>query len=271
MCATRWDDLVTSLLGQGFADFTSGLAKWRVCRALAAENIDDQHRRTTLGPLWILVSYLAFLATFLLIFSRQHEIANYTAFVALGLLVWQYVSEVIIQSVLLFPREESMIRGTTLPLSVYVLRLSMETAARNGYVLLGCIAVVLISGTPLTPMWLWSAVGVLVILFVTPAVITLFAIGGALFPDSSYVVQNLMRFGLFLTPIFWNKSKSDGFRNAVYDLNPITPFVEIVRQPITEGSVPLGALAYCVAVGLGVWVAALLLLGKFRKQIVFVL
>ena len=51
----------------------------------------------------------------------------------------------------LFAREESFIKGTTLPLTVYVMRLAMQSVIRAGYALVGCLAILLLSGTPLTP------------------------------------------------------------------------------------------------------------------------
>ena len=49
---------------------------------------------------------------------------NYPAYVATGLLIWFYMMEVITQSVSLFVREENFIKGTKLPLTVYVMRLA---------------------------------------------------------------------------------------------------------------------------------------------------
>jgi len=55
----------------------------------------------------------------------------------IGLLVWFYIMETIVQSTSLFTREESFIKGTTLPLTVYVMRLTMESIIRAGYAAIG--------------------------------------------------------------------------------------------------------------------------------------
>ena len=53
-----------ALIANAFADIGMGLRRWRVWVALASEDIGDQHKRTTLGPLWLLINYLLFVATF---------------------------------------------------------------------------------------------------------------------------------------------------------------------------------------------------------------
>ena len=257
------------VINGALADIRAGFKMRRVWVALASEDIGDQHRRTALGPFWLLINYLAFAATFLIIFANSHTIPNFAGYVAIGLLVWLYISEVITQSVSLFVREESFIQGTTLPLTVYVMRLAMQSSIRAGYALAGCLAILLLSGTPVTVGWLWSALAIGLLLVTTPAVITICAFGGAFFPDLQFIVQNFMRLGLFMTPVFWAPSSNE-IRNAFYYFNPFTYFLEIVRWPIIGGVVPLRSFGLCLCLCLMLWSVAILLLGRFRKQIVFV-
>lgn len=252
-------------------DIRAGVRMHRVWMALAQEDIGDQHRRTALGPLWLLINYLAFAATFIFLFRRGSGIANYQAYVASGLLVWFYIMEVINQSVLLFVREESFVKGTRLPLSVYVLRLAMQSVIRAAYALAGCVAILLMSGAAVSIEWSMSLAGLLLVVVTTPAAIIVFAFLGAYFPDSQFIVANVMRIGMFLTPVFWAPGDSDGLRRRLYEWNPFTYFLEIVREPIVAGAVPLGAFAMCAAISVGLWLVALLLLGHLRNRVVFVL
>src|SRR5690606_16217723 len=113
------------------------------------------------------------------------------------------------------------IKGTTLPLTVYVMRLVMQSAIRAGYALLGCIAILLLSGTPVSTSWLWSGMALLLILATTPAVVIFFAFLGVYFPDMKFVVSNLMRLGMFVTPIFWvHTGGGNSIRGAFYWWNP---------------------------------------------------
>lgn len=259
-------------LSEALGELQAGFSMWRVWTALAQEDIGDQHRRTTLGPLWLLINYLAFAGTFIFVFHRGgSQGVNYPTFVATGLLVWFYMMETITQSVSLFVREQSFIKGTTLPLSVYVMRLAMQSVIRAAYALAGCLGILLLSGVAPSLAWAWSGLGVLLILAVTPAVITVFAFVGAFFPDSQFMVSNLMRLGMFLTPIFWTYDGAGGMQHIFYYWNPFTYLLEIVRVPILTGELPTLSFLFCVSAGLLMWAIALLLLGRYRRQIAFVL
>lgn len=262
---------LASILAGAADDLGRGVRMRRVWAALAAEDIGDQHRRTTLGPLWLLVNYLAFAGTFIFIFERAETGPSYAVHVATGLLVWFFIMESIVGSVTLFAREESFIKGTTLPLSVYVMRATLQSVIRSGYALIGCALILLLSGAVPNALWAWSIVGALVVVLTAPAAIICFAFLGAFVPDSQFVVANLMRVGMFVTPVFWTNPGQGGLRGAVYHYNPFTWFLEIVRAPIALGHVPLGALGLCVAIGLATWALALVLLGTFRRQVALVL
>jgi lipopolysaccharide transport system permease protein len=205
------------------------------------------------------------------LFGGRTGSPNYAVYVATGLFVWLYIAEVLTQSVVLFVREQSFIQGTTLPLSVYVLRLMMQSLIRSAYALAGCIAIVLLAGEPIGWSWLWSAGALILIVAITPAAIIVFATAGAYFPDLQFVVANLMRLGIFLTPIIWVHAGGGGIRAAFYYWNPFTYFLEIVRVPILAGEMPWRSLAICIAIGLATWALAVALLGKSRKQIAFLL
>lgn len=242
-----------------------------VWTALAAEDIDDAHRRTLLGPLWLLFNYLLFAATFVVIFKRGFGVENYHAYVAIGLLVWLFIRETISQSVLLFVREESFIKGTVLPLSVYVMRQCMQSVIRSGYASIGALAILLLTGNLPTLIWLVSALGVALLLFTAPAVVVLFAVAGVMLPDLRFVVGNLMRLGMFLTPVFWGREGGGGLRAALYLYNPFTHYVAIVRAPIHTGDIPFSSWGVCLAITAALWLASVPLLGRYRKEIVFLL
>jgi len=261
------------IFASALRDLGAGLRQYRVWTALAAEDIGDQHKRTTLGPLWLLINYLAFAATFIFIFQRSGSNGGgYAVYVATGLLVWFYIMEVVTSSVTLFAREESFIKGTTLPLSVYVMRAALQAAIRAGYALIGCVGILAVSGTWPTPLWLWSLVGLALILLITPAAIIACAFLGVFFPDSQYIVSNLMRVGMFVTPVFWTQEPGmGGLRGAFYAYNPFTWFLDIVRMPIVAGRVPWSELLACIGIGAGLWLLSLVLLGAFRRQVALVL
>lgn len=258
------------VLQNAIEDLSAGLKRHRVWVALAQEDIGDQHRRTTLGPLWLLINYLALSGAFIFVFHGGPVDPAYATYVATGLVVWFFIMETITSSVTLFVREESFIKGTTLPLSVYVMRAVLQSVIREGYALVGCVIILLFAGVVPSFDWIWAALGIGVLLVFTPAAITCGAFLGAFFPDSQFIVSNIMRVGMFVTPVFWVGSGS-GIQGLFQHYNPFTYFLEVVRQPILGGGFPGTAFGICLAVTLGTWLAALLLLGHFRRRVALVI
>jgi lipopolysaccharide transport system permease protein len=257
------------ILANAWADMAAGYARRSVWIALATEDIGDQHRRTTLGPLWLLVNYFAFAATFIFVFAPVPS-AQFAIYVATGLLVWNYMNDSISQAVTLFEREQSFIKGTNLPLSVYVMRVTLQNIIRGAYAVFGCGVILVLAQVEVTPAWLWSGLGLLIILVCSPAVVALFGFLGVFFPDSQFVVTNLMRVAMFATPLFWTHEGEGGVRGALYYWNPFTYFLDMVRQPIVDGTVSWNAFGVSIAFTLVIWALAVLLLGIYRRKVALI-
>jgi len=250
------------------ADIRTGLSMRRVWMALAHEDIGDSHKRTRLGPIWLLLNYLLFVLTLLYVFGEKNP--NYVIYIACGLLAWNFISETITQSVQLFFSEQTFIKGTVLPLFVYVMRQTMRTTIRAAYGAVGAIIVIVIVGHPPAAVWLYAIPATALLILTAPAVSIILAILGTLMPDVNFFIMNFMRLAFFLTPVFWYPEKS-GFKRALYDWNPMTHYIDIFRSPIVDGVVPVHSWQVSLMASIVLWVVAVLLLGIYRRKIVFLL
>jgi ABC-type polysaccharide/polyol phosphate export permease len=250
-------------------DIGAALRLSNVWMALASEDVVDSHRRTMLGPVWPLLNYLLFVGTILLIIGHGGQPVNFTAYVASGLLVWLFISETLTLSATLFVREQSFVKGTVLPISVYVLRQTMLAAIRAGYALAGAIPLILFSGVAITPAAVSIVPAVLLLLITALAVTILFGFAGVFFRDFQFVVTNAMRLMIFITPVFWVYEGQGGVRGIFYNWNPATHYIEIIRMPIIDGVVPAASWAVAGSLTTFLCAAAILVLGKFGRQLVF--
>jgi ABC-type polysaccharide/polyol phosphate export permease len=115
---------------------------------------------------------------------------------------------------------------------------------------------------------LWIVPLLLILLFLTTAAALLFACMNVFFRDARHLVQLVMSFGIFFTPVFFEGTAFGPGRTWVVMLNPLAPVLEGLRLAAVSGhdlSQPLvaanGALAwspwYLLLAG-GVSIAALL-------------
>ncbi len=121
----------------------------------------------------------------------------------------------------------------------------------------------------MTPEWIWSLLGLCIILISTSALITVFAMGGAFF--SGFTVcrfESHPRLHVLDADFLGARS---GLSEKLYLWNPLTHFIDIVRTPIIQGDAPIRSFVICISITILLWVAAIYLLGKFRNRIVFLI
>lgn len=259
------------LLRRAISDIASALGKRSVWWALASEDIVDSHRRTMLGPVWPLLNYLMFCGVIVLILGGAPHPFNYTVYVATGLVVWLFISEILSTSASLFLREQSLIKGTVLPISTYVLRQTSHTAIRSSYALAGAIPLIIYSGAVPSMALLTVVPALLLVLITAPAVSILFGFAGVFFRDFQHIVTNAMRLLFFVTPVFWRPDGRGGVLGFVYHWNPLTHYIDIVRRPVVDGVVPTTSWMIAGAATVLLSAAALLVLGKYSRRVVFLL
>ena len=122
---------------------------------------------------------------------------------------------------------------------------------------------------PASATWLAALPGRALVLGPAPAVTLILAVCGAFFRDIQFFVTNIMRLGMFLTPIFWSHENAQGMRATLYAWNPFSHYLDMFRMPLVAGHVPLTSWLACLAMSGALWVVAILMLARYRRQIVF--
>jgi ABC-type polysaccharide/polyol phosphate export permease len=94
-----------------------------------------------------------------------------------------------------------------------------------------------------------------------------------LFQDTQHLLEVGLQIAFYCTPIMYPpKVLRDRGLGWVIDCNPVTPFLEMIRQPIVEGHVaPLGVVAMAALYALLAAAGAAWLLAKFERRVIFYL
>lgn len=122
-----------------------------------------------------------------------------------------------------FPRE-------VLPLSS-LLAQCFDTA-------IGLVALaVLLPFLGVTLQWtlLWAPLLLFMLFLVTAAATLFLSCANLFFRDVKYIVQVLLTFGIFFTPVFYEPAMMGERGAALMQLNPLTPILEGLRLSIVEG------------------------------------
>ena len=107
--AAAWDDLV------------EGMSKSWMWWAMAMQDIRMRYRGSLLGPFWLTISMVIMIAAMGLIYSRlfNMEISRYLPFLTVGLVIWSFVSTVIIEGCQTFLSAQNVITQVRMPFSIH--------------------------------------------------------------------------------------------------------------------------------------------------------
>ncbi|MHC1478958.1 ABC transporter permease [Frateuria aurantia] len=245
-------------LGSAWQDLRRAWARREVWMTLGWQDIKQRYRRSMLGPLWITLTMLITICGLGPLYGLLFKlpVADFIPYLAMGIISWGLISNLILEGCQAYVGAERLIRSVNLPMSSYVLQLLYRNLIIYGHNLLAYVPVMLYFH--LVPRWSWLLLlpGVaLVMLAAFPAGLLL-GMFCARFRDMQQIVSSSLQLVFFMTPVFWKPQLLGPGREAWVRLNPLYPFVEILRDPIYQGVPPgwvyaavllMTALLYAVA------------------------
>lgn len=257
------------LLREADRDIVSSLKQRHLWLALAKEDILDTYQHTSIGILWAVFSYSIMVFSLLIVFGLDGQAVDprFVAHLATGLLAWNFVSMIVTQGATVYLHSESFIKGSGVPLTVYVLHNIARNLILDAFAAIAAIGILLWYGFPKSMVALASLPAILLLVLAAVPVQLMLASLGAYARDVKQIIDNIMRAAFFLTPIFWESSPGS-VRETIANWNPFSGFIEIFRAPLARGVVPWDAWSYCIwATGL-LWVAGVLVFALTRRKIV---
>lgn len=196
----------------------------------------------------------------------QQEITNYLPYLALGLVVWQYLATAINEGCTSFIGSAYLIKQIRLPLTVHVCRV----AWRNFVILLHSLPVVLIIlvafGHRPSLTFFLAPLGLFLLLLHAVWIGVVLGVLCARFRDIPPIVTNLVQVAFFLTPVMW---PVEILKNLewVATYNPLYHLIETVRAPILGGPIHVESWVWSggfLIIGFGF---AQYLMRRFRNRV----
>lgn len=256
-----------SVAGTIAAELLAGLRGWHVWVVLGWDDIRQRYRRSVIGPFWITLSMGAFILLLGLVYSQLFhvEIRTYMPYLAVGYIVWGFISLTTTESCMAFHEASGIIKQIKLPFVSYVLRVVW----RNFIVFLHTIVIIV----PLAIVFehapnlktLLALPGLFIVCVNVTWVALLLAILSARYRDIVPIVGTMVQIMIFATPIMWPVSALSNAR-YIAEVNPLYHLIELVREPLL-GAAP-EPRAWLVGIGVaiaGSTVATALLAAKARR------
>lgn len=221
-----------------FQDFRQALRQHLVWFHLGFLEVRQKYRRSVLGPWWISLSMLIFIAVMSLLFSRlfAQPLDQYITFFTAGFMLWSFISTCMNESTEIFRANSSFIKQINLPYNIYVLKFITKNTIILAHNFVVYLLVMLIF--KVNPGWtvLLAIPGMALLLLNMYWICLLIALVSTRFRDMVPIINSGVQILFFVTPISW-MPKLLGESSIMIKLNPFVYFIEIVRQPLL-GIVP---------------------------------
>lgn len=234
---------------------------------LALSETRARYRRSILGPWWLTLGAgigvlgLGIVWSTLLRQSPHDLIPR----LAIGLVLWQFISGCIVESPGVFVRQAQIIRNYSLPLIMHPMQLIFRHLITLAHNIVIIAIVMLLFPSAFSIYSILGAIGLFIVAINLLWVAIIIGVLGTRFRDLEPLIQSLMPLLFFVTPVIY-EPRQLGINQAVIWLNPLSYFMEIVRAPFFGESPSVWVYGISVAgMFLGGGVAISLLRGRGRR------
>ncbi len=251
-------------------DFRDGLCSIHVWPMLGWLEIKQRYRRSVLGPFWLTISTGALVGGMGPLYGRLFglDISSYFPFLAIGFVLWLFLSGIITDACIAFVLAEGYIKQVKLPFTVHILRMVWKNLIIFGHNLIIVVLVLAFWPPPISAHLLLVPLGVLLIAINGVWIGIFLGLLSARFRDIPQIVGSLVQVAFFLTPIIW-KPQMLGRNQWAADWNPFYHFVEVVRGPLVAGTTNWASWAAVLGITVIGYAATFLLFARFRARIAY--
>jgi ABC-type polysaccharide/polyol phosphate export permease len=223
------------------------------------------------GLAWAFLHPLAQLALYATVFvhifkARIPEAAEvgFVPYVAAGFWAWLLFAEGASRCLPAIVENASLIGKVRLPAEVLVIASIIATFSVHLTGFAVVLMLLALTGTSISPAGALMAIPVLMMLGAfTLGIGFIFAACQVFVRDLAQIVQQLLAFGFFLTPILYSRSMLPEFARDLMAINPLTYYPEKLRLLLLSGDLRFGAAD---VIALAVALTALILgLALFRR------
>lgn len=253
-------------------DIVESIKRFPLVGTLGWQDVKQRYRRSALGPFWLTLSMGIMIGSIGIVFGQifQTPMKEYLPFLASGVILWTFISTVILEGCTGFIAAEGIIKQLPIPLFVHILRIIWRNALILGHNIVILPLVFLIMGKGFSWVIFLSLPGIIVALSNLAWISLLLGILSSRYRDLPQIVSSVLQILFYITPIMWMPSHMpDRVGNSILLMNPVFHTMEIIRAPLL-GQVP-SIENWAVSIGLTVvgWAATLLLYGKYKRRIAY--
>ena len=237
--------------------------------SLAWHDISSRYRGSILGPFWITLSMGLMVMGIGLVYARLFGISlhDYIPYVALGIVFFAAITGTITEGCDTFVQAAGMLSQTSLPMFTFVWRTIFRNLINLAHHLVIVVAVLIYFGFWRNANVPVALLGLVLLVINASWGAMLAAIASARFRDIPQIVQSVMQFAMFMTPVFW-KSDRFGENHIFLELNPFYHTLQAVRAPLLGAAVAPHTYLFLAVLAVVGWAVTFSVFAITRRRIV---
>jgi len=258
-----------SELGQTRRDFRESFGRFPLALNLAVQDILSRYRGSILGPWWITIMTMTLVLGIGINYAAllHQDVSKLLPFVAIGLVMWGFLSASISEGGDAFVAGGAMIKQSAIPLPVFILRTLVRNAINLAHQVVIIVAVMLwfhiFPGAGL----LWAVPGLLLMIVNLSWLGLLLAMVSTRFRDLPQIVAAVLQLVFFLSPIFWTPTAALA-KNPMVAANPFYFSIQSIREPLLHGTMPAETLSMLAPLAVAGWLVTILVYNETRRRVV---
>ena len=210
---------------------------------LAKNDLLVRFRRSKLGIMWVVIQPFILTIIMTLVFSTVfgQELGEYLLYILSGIVVWDLLSASTISAGNSLMASEQYIRQFNHPITIYTLRSSLLNTTifviEINALIIWCLfmePVNILFGLITLPLT------ALLYFMLAWALSTIAAYANTKYRDYPQIMSLVMQAIWYVSPVFFKKEQfsSNQLFMELFDLNPITHILNLVREPFLYGRMP---------------------------------
>lgn len=253
-------------------DICGALKNKHIFTTLGWQDIATRYKRSRIGAFWLTINVLVLITVLGFVFGTlfKASINDFLPHLALGMIIWFFLSNVINESCTGFVDARETILQIRMPLSTHIFKIVW----RNLIILAHNVLII-----PLLFLFIMKPVGFVALLSIPGLIILtanvswmaiILAIVCSRYRDLTQIVQNLMQIFFYVTPIIWSTGMlPDRLGASILNINPFYHLLSIVRDPLLNQYPTTSNWLISVLMAVIGWLFALVIFRRFYKKVAY--
>ena len=255
----------------GVDELLGGIHHWRVWHLLGINDLRHRYARSKLGQLWLVLSTAAMIGALTAVYSLlfNQPIKVMMPFIGAGFIMWNYLSQVLIECTSIFVHQGSLYRNQKMNFSVSIYSVIYKHTIILAHSLVIIFALVVALDVPVN----WHLLQIVPAFALTWIAMVWFGYVIAMicvrYRDIIQIITTWLTIIFFITPVMWKPDFLPRKYHLIIELNPLAQFLEILRNPILGQPASAYAWLTTTAIALGGGLIALAVIGRYHSRIIF--